>query len=680
MYSKLESILVQNFENLIKINKNTLNKLNRLGLKSVLDLLTYFPFRYTDTSNIIKIEQLFNAFNINVDLEKQRFTILVKFTQISKIVSKRGIIIIAKCYISENTENKIIECIWFNQEYLLKTLKKNTEYIVYGKILQKSSKRFSIFPEVIEEYKDNFSSLNIGSIVPEYYTTKGLSKKIIRKYISEIIKLLETTEKSRLELELFNLIKEVHFPSNQQKLYESRKSLAIYELCNLKIKTIVEENITNSYNIEISNSNNINNIKEKFLSKLEFAPTEDQINVINFIINKITNKEGINALLQGDVGSGKTLIIQFLCYLCAQLNYSSILLVPTTILAEQHFNNFLKISKNEFKTTLVTSNSKNSIQELNPQVIIATSALLNKDIRNLKIGSLIIDEQHKFGVEQRERILKIKNSYESIPNYLNVTATPIPRTMAQIIYGNIEILVLRTKPNKKTKVRTFIIPESKIQDCYNWLKTKIKKENSKIFWVCSAVNPKISDDSDNNLETLKTVEGMYKILKSYFSDCKIEKLHGKLPNKNKGEIINLFKESNIEILICSSVIEVGIDISDADIVIIENPERFGLAQLHQIRGRVGRGQKESFCLLMVNNNISEAAKNRIDFFARNTDGVKIAEFDLLQRGPGEVYGNLQSGIPNFKICTIKDFVEHKEEINSKTRYLLETGINKIPFF
>jgi ATP-dependent DNA helicase RecG len=251
--------------------------------------------------------------------------------------------------------------------------------------------------------------------------------------------------------------------------------------------------------------------------------------------------------------------------------------------------------------------------------------------------------------------------------------------MAQIMYGDVEIFALKTKPNNKTKIKTLIIPELKIKDCYNWLKTKIEKENSKIFWVCPAVDIRISDNSDE-INVIKTVEGMFQILKTHFREYKIEKLHGKLSNTIKGKIINLFKDNKIQILICSSVIEVGIDISDADIIVIENAERFGLAQLHQIRGRVGRGQKESFCLLMINNNISNIAKNRIEFFARNTDGIKIAEFDLLQRGPGEVYGNLQSGIPNFKICTIKDFIEYKEEINFKTKYLLKNGINKIPFF
>jgi ATP-dependent DNA helicase RecG len=379
----------------------------------------------------------------------------------------------------------------------------------------------------------------------------------------------------------------------------------------------------------------------------------------------------MNSLLQGDVGSGKTVIAVALSYAFAKQGIQSIILAPTTVLSKQHKQTFDRMLEfdNTVSTELVTSDKKNSDKA---DILIGTTALLARkaDIID-EVGVLIVDEQHRFGVTQREEIVSEKKNTKTIPHFINMTATPIPRTIAEVFFSDVEVVSIKNKPIGRKEIKTHLFGMYKRSDAIKWIR-EIVKNGDQVYWICPLIE-------DGEVRPALSVMSLGKELKSKMKKVRIEILHGKIKADEKNRIMQAFSDGEIDVLISTTVIEVGIDVPNATVMVIENPEMFGLAQLHQLRGRVGRGEKQSYCFLSLNTEISVEAVNRLEYFTSTNDGLAIAEYDLSRRGPGEVYGTKQSGIPKLKIATLKNL-----EMIKKSRSLAEkaynTGIKSINLF
>jgi ATP-dependent DNA helicase RecG len=356
----------------------------------------------------------------------------------------------------------------------------------------------------------------------------------------------------------------------------------------------------------------------------------------------------MNRLLNGDVGSGKTVVAASAILQCIKDGYSAILLAPTTVLAKQHFETLQDILKPfEVDIELCISEEK-TISNADNKLIVGTHAVLYQKELPEDFNLLIVDEQHRFGVEQREYLLEIG---EYTPHYLTMTATPIPRSLTEVVFGSTDISTIKEKPARRIEIDTKYVPIKKREACFNWIEDRIVKSNYKeqAFFIYPVIE---ETDSD-----LKSVKGQYEILKSkHFKDLDVALLHGRMSDKEKTKILKDFRDKKYNILVSTSVIEVGIDIPDATIIVIENAERFGLAQLHQLRGRVGRSDMESYCFVIPSENIEdrESSLARLKYFSEHNSGFDVAEYDLNQRGPGEVYGVAQSGIPQFKVANLGD--------------------------
>jgi ATP-dependent DNA helicase RecG len=364
----------------------------------------------------------------------------------------------------------------------------------------------------------------------------------------------------------------------------------------------------------------------------------------------------MNRLLNGDVGSGKTVVGVSAILQCIKSGYSAIFLAPTTVLARQHFETLQEILK-PFKIDIeLCISEEKTISDADNKLIVGTHAVLyQKELPN-DFNLLIVDEQHRFGVQQREQLLNIG---ENTPHFLTMTATPIPRSLTEVVFGSTDISTIKEKPARRVEIDTKYVPVKKRFSCFNWIEKKIKDSDYKeqAFFIYPLI-----EDNDTNI---KSVKGEYEILKNkYFRHLSVAFLHGRMSDREKTKVLNDFKEKKYNILVSTSVIEVGIDIPDATIMVIENAERFGLAQLHQLRGRVGRSDIQSYCFVVPSENIEdrEESLKRLKYFSKHSSGFDVAEYDLNQRGPGEVYGVAQSGIPQFKVASLGDI-----ELLHKTR-------------
>ena len=488
--------------------------------------------------------------------------------------------------------------------------------------------------------------------MPEYKLTNGISKKVFRRWISnclEQIEDIEITEElkdlTELPLSLKQSLKIIHFAEDFETLDSALKTLSIYELVNIYLKLLTKRQLNQGIKSPtVLKSFNTENIFTLITNLINFELTQDQSKIIKNILEKIKNEELINEIIQGDVGTGKTVVAVAASVAMAVNGYQTAILAPTTILAKQHYNNFSKLlEKLRIEVELVSSEKKKS----NPApILIGTSAIMARKtdlISNL--GMVIVDEQHKFGVNQRENLLKpFSFPANQTPHFINMTATPIPRTISQIIFGDIELETIKTKPKGRLPIKTLLVPEQKRGDSYKWIKQSLEK-GEQVYWICPLII------ESENLQA-KSAISTQRELEEYFKEYKVGLLHGKLKENEKNQIMSDFSENKINLLVSTSVIEVGIDVPNANTIVIESAERFGLAQLHQIRGRVGRGDKQSWCLLFYGDNISESSLNRLKFLSNNSDGMQIAEFDLLNRGPGEIYGTQQSGVPDLKIAKL----------------------------
>lgn len=610
--------------------------LSKLGILTVGDLLEYYPVYYKDTSKTV------NLIELNRDFKQ---TVKVTIDDIKNIRIKNGKFI-QKGIVSDNTGS--CEVTWFNQPYLTKSLKKGMEVLISAKLDVASTKPIIISPEYEVVKEEN---IHLGRIAPIYPLTKGVSAKWLRTRFAFLVKKLEDIsglktlpkdieEKYQL-ISTPKALQGIHMPKNEDDIVKARKKLAFMELTEIYLKLFKEKQQRTA--AKAPDVAKVGDRQEYFKNEFPYELTKSQMKALSEINQDLIDGSPMYRLLQGDVGSGKTIVALLAAVPIMESGYQCVILAPTSVLAKQHYQNALTIFKEHYKISLITAEDSPSNNSDAADLIIATHAILyNKEKYINNLGLLVIDEQHRFGVEQRRELLELK-APECKPHLLHMTATPIPRSVALTLFGEIDVSII-DKPQGRLDPVTRIVEQDKKMISWEWISEQIKN-GGQVFWIC----PLIEETEEPDDSTIKVLD-QTQALKKLWPKFRIEYLHGKLKAKEKDAIIKDFQEGRIDVLVSTTVVEVGIDIPRANIIVIENAERYGLAQLHQLRGRVGRRNQKSWCLLYTPMLDNEKIRSRLTFFSQENSGIKIAEFDLKQRGPGEVYGTIQSGIPQLKIA------------------------------
>lgn len=634
-------------------------RLEKLGIETLEDLLYHVPFRYEDYSIHSPITKLQEGEIVTVRGQvlamKNEYTRAFKTIQKAKIADDTG----------------TIDIIWFNQPFLTQYIKEGILVTLSGKVSRHTSKLVMESPEYEMLVHNQPETIHTGRLVPIYPETKGVSSKWLRRQIYKIIKessqnILEYLPDSVLQendLMLTSVaIEQIHFPNTIESAQKARLRLSFEELFLLQLGALKRreewEQTLTGHRFEIST---FRKRIQAFWKKLSFELTNAQKRAVREIFSDLAKKKPMNRLLEGDVGSGKTVVSAIAMYLTHLNGFQSVLMAPTEILAQQHYAT-INVLLSPFGVTvgLVTGSKKPKMEDARlatfadagakrgrwkMDMLVGTHALLSKNIKFDKLGLVVIDEQQRFGVEQRAVIRKKGIN----PHLLTMTATPIPRTVALTMYGDLDLSYLDEMPKGRKIVKTWLVPAEKRGSAYQWIHTEIQKHQSQVFIVCPFI------EESETLMTVKAATKEYERLhKDIFPTLRLGLLHGKLKAKEKEEVLKKFKIGTLDILVATPVVEVGIDISNATIIMIEASERFGLAQLHQLRGRVGRGEKQSYCLLFTESK-GGTTQERLKAMETMHVGAKLAELDLKLRGPGDLYGTMQHGIAKLKVARFSDF-------------------------
>lgn len=637
---------------------------SKLNLHTVNDLLYHYPINYENYKNIVSISKL------KLDEKQGFYGTILSITDSTNPNSK-----LTKVEI-EN-DNVLLKLVFFNSTYLKKILKINKRYFFFGKPSYFGNEICVVNPIFIED-NENFTP----SIMPIYGLSRGLKNNELRKTIKNILdsntvldyididsinQKLKNNDPGHLNYENLSFsLNNIHFPNNRQTYLNAKRRLIFDEFFTLKAsyyyyKTKNSDKNKKKYEI---NDETVEYFTE-YQKLFDFELTDSQKEVMRSIENDLSSDEVMNRLLLGDVGSGKTIVFSYALYLSKKNNFQSIVLVPTTFLAIQHFNTLTKLFKNtDIKVSLLISSTKksgetkikNEIKTGDIDIVIGTTSLISPDISFKNLNLVVFDEQHKFGVAQKETLVK-----NTSINTISVSATPIPRTLSHSIFGKLNTSVLTEKPKNRIKTKTFVLMKHEKEQAYEALINEVNKGNQAII-----VSPVINESDysfKSNLNNVKKIYDDFLTMYKYEKNLKTRLLHGELKNEEKEKIINEFFNNEINVLISTTLIEIGIDSKDTSIIIIENAEMFGLSTLHQLRGRVGRGNKESFCYLLNENN---SDNKRLRILSEYDDGFQIAKKDLELRGPGEFLGLKQSGIFNFKLA---DFELHKNIFEDASKAL-----------
>lgn len=648
------------------IGKKKQQMLGQLNISTLGDLLHYFPREYSDRSQVHKIAEVENEQNANLEVE------IIKGPIIRRINKKLSVL----NYIGKD-ETGIIYLTWFNQEFVKNQIELGQHIRVTGKV-KKGFGKVELHNIVYE--KAEAEEKLTGKIVPIYGLTKGINNADMIKWLGaafenygEAVESIvpEVLRKQRKLLDYLEALKLYHFPKDRESFKEAKRTLIYEELFSTEIGMYLIKHSNQKQGIIFEKKPEV----DSFIRELPFELTQAQKRVVDEILLDMGKPLTMSRLVQGDVGSGKT-IVAIIALLNAVLNnHQGALLVPTEILAKQHFEKMknLLLPFNIELGLLVgslTAKQKNEVYEKleagEIQIVVGTHALMEDTVVFNRLGLVVTDEQHRFGVRQRA---KIAQKGEGI-DVLVMTATPIPRTLSLIVYGDLEVSIIDELPAGRKPIKTYVVGENKRADAYGFIEEQIK-QGRQGFVVCPAIE-------QNEEIQMKSAEEVYENIKLFLPNCKIGLIHGKLNKKDKDEVMENFIQQNIDILVSTTVIEVGVDIPNASIMLVENAERFGLAQLHQLRGRIGRGGYESYCVL-VNGSRSEVSKKRMEIMKTSNDGFVIAEKDMEIRGPGQILGLRQHGLPEFKVADLMRDIKVLNEIQKDCNAILagELPVNSL---
>ena len=618
------------------VGVKTTNLLKKKNINNLFDLLWKLPKSYTDRSLSSKIKDLKIGENQTVTVTPQKYL----FPRIRNLPNR---------VICSDDSGKL-DCVFFNsyEGYVKKILPLGKEITISGKISYFKNKYQLTNPKYISE-----DSSLIKQVHNQYSLTEGISEKVYNKIIGQIISELPELDewhsnqivKKFGNLSWNNSIVELHKPENIGKYRDNFYQRLAYDeifstfLVNSEIRKKIKKIKKKRKKINFNLQNNL-------INKLSFSLTNDQVNSLKEINKDLSTSTKMFRLLQGDVGSGKTIIALLSAYNIINSGYQVAFMAPTEILARQHYNLAKEIFPGSKKIELISGksdykNKKIILEKLKNNkidIIFGTHAIFQKKVSYKKLGLIIIDEQHKFGVNQRK---KLSDKGGDDCDVLLMTATPIPRTLTMTMYGDMDLSIIKEKPKSRKPIKTYSKLESKIDDVLKFIKKEINSGNQ-IFWVCPLI------EESKKLDHTSAVN-KFEFLKKLFPN-QVLLLHGKTEINEKEKILNNFQKNKFQILVSTTIIEVGIDFPNANVIIIENANKFGLSQLHQLRGRVGRGDKDSTCILMFKSNLSENAKKRINILKQSNDGFFISEEDMKIRGFGDLLGFKQSGIKNFKLA------------------------------
>ncbi len=613
-------------------------RLEKLGIIKLEDFLYHIPFRYDDFSLVSKI---------GIVQAGETVTIKGKVDKIHNQYTRRWKSL-QKAIVSDDTGS--IEVIWFNQPFLPKAIKIGDEVSLSGKVEQDGNKLVMKSPDYEVIFQNQ--TIHTGRLVPIYPETKGVSSKWLRRQVFKILQeapsLEEYLPKEVLHgNNLMNLnaaINKIHFPKTLEEADNARQRLSFDELFKLQLSSIFRKKSWQKEKIKPWEVKKFEKNIGGFIKNLPFELTGAQKNATAEILKDLSSDIPMNRLLEGDVGSGKTIVATIGAYVAFLNGYQTALMAPTEILANQHFKtikDLLTVLK--IKVELATGSTKKLNEDFD--IIIGTHALIYNKVKFKNLGLIVIDEQQRFGVEQRG-ILRQKGNN---PHLLTMTATPIPRTVALTMYGDLDLSILDEMPKGRKTIKTWVVPPLKRNAAYKWIEEKIVKNKGQVFIVCPFI-----EEAESMLTVKAATKEYERLRKEVFPKLRLGLLHGKMKKDQKEEVLTDFRKGKTDILVSTPVVEVGIDIANATIMLIEEAERFGLAQLHQLRGRVGRGVKESFCLLFTSSKNPQTLE-RLKSMETIYSGTRLAELDLKLRGPGQLYGTLQHGIPQLKVANFSDF-------------------------
>ena len=616
--------------------------LNNLGIFTVNDLIEHFPRDYEDRSQVKDIADL-------TENEENTFFALVSAVPENVHIRKMTV---TKVKLSDSTGS--VNAVWYNQPFIKNALKKDEEYIFTG-VYKKSGYRREVSSPEFEKAGTDKEILGGGRIVPVYPLTSGISQKVLRSLIKTTLDAVKTQLPEFLPLDMRKkymlcernfAISNIHFPENDESFFIARKRLVFEELFVLQTALFILKGTAKRNGGIVFKTKGISEESEKAFG---FSFTKAQKKVIAEICADVSKGIPMNRLIQGDVGSGKTAVAMTAALMAVKNGYQAALMAPTEVLASQHYESFKEFfDKFGIKVCLLKGSlkkkEKEAVKEListgEADVIVGTHAIIQEDVEFKKLGLVITDEQHRFGVKQRN-VLSEKGINAHV---MVMTATPIPRTLALILYGDLDVSVIDELPPGRQHIDTFAVNSSYQQRAYVFIRKEVEN-GRQAYMVCPMI------EENDAIEAKSVMQMIDEVSQTDFKGLSVAVLHGKMKADEKERIMKDFAENKIQILISTTVIEVGINVPNATIMLIENAERFGLSKLHQLRGRVGRGKYQSYCILVTDSK-SEVTKERMKVMKKTNDGFEISETDLKLRGPGEFFGTRQHGVPQLKIANL----------------------------